>query len=245
MNIVGIASIPNREKQLIKTVRSLINQCDYMFIALNNYKRIPKELEKLKKIMFIFTDNSKGDAFKYFALTEKFSENDVLFTCDDDLIYPKDYVSYMNEKLYLYGRHNVIVSLHGRDIEKRISNYYREKTRMYHCLWEVVDDKFCKFLGTGVMAATFKTYSKLTLSYFEEKNMADIWVSKYAHENVIDTFVLSHKKGYIQLQDVPETICNDLWDKCETQTRIVNEINGYKENTKSEYDWKKEAFKRN
>jgi len=243
MNIIGIATLPEREKQLIKTVKSLINQCDFMFIALNNYDHFPKGLENNKKITFIFTDNSKGDAFKFFPLNEKFGENDVLFTCDDDLIYPKDYVKYMNEKLYLYGRHNVIVSLHGRDIEKRISNYYKEKTRMYHCLWEVQKDVYCKFLGTGVMAATFKTYGNLGLSYFEEPNMADIWISKYAKEFCIDTYVLSHKKGYIELQDVPETICDKLWDNCETQTRIVNEINGFKEPEKK-YNWKKEAFKR-
>lgn len=244
MNIVGIASIPSREKQLIKTVRSLRNQCDKMIIALNGYDKIPEALKHERKIQFVFTDNSKGDAFKYFALTEKFNENDILFTCDDDLIYDKNYIQYLKDRLTFYGFHNVIVSLHGRDINKRIKNYYKEKTIMYHCLTSVNEDHQCKFLGTGVMAATFKTYSKLSLSYFEEPNMADVWVAKYANENEITTYVLSHNKGFIELQDVPDTICENCWDSCTTQTRIANEINGYKETEDLKHAWKKEAFKK-
>ena len=244
MNIVGIASIPSREKQLIKTVSSLKSQCDKIIIALNKYDKIPEALKNERKIQFVFTDNSKGDAFKFFALTQEFNDDDILFTCDDDLIYDKNYIQYLKDRLTFYGFHNVIVSLHGRDINKQIKNYYREKTIMYHCLTNVNEDHQCKFLGTGVMAATFKTYKNLSLSYFEEPNMADIWVSKYAHENKIDTYVLSHNKGFVELQKVPETICDTCWENCKTQTRIVNEINGYKEKIDIKHAWKKEAFKK-
>jgi len=244
MNIVGIATIPSRRSELIKTIKSLYKQCDKMFIALNNYNNVPYSLKKFEpKCTFYITDNSKGDAFKFLGLFENLNDDDIYFTCDDDIIYPDDYIEYMAQRLRFYGSNNSIVSLHGREINKFTKNYYKNKERVYHCASELKEDVFCRFLGTGVMCASVELYRGISMDYFEHPNMADIWIAKYASENSFNTYVLKHKSGYLEMQETTKTICHDYYDNCEIQTKIVNDINGFPippEDPRK--DWKKGLF---
>jgi hypothetical protein len=52
------------------------------------------------KINLYFSDNSKGDAFKFYRLMES---DGYFLTVDDDLIYPPNYVEYMIAKCKEYG----------------------------------------------------------------------------------------------------------------------------------------------
>ena len=57
-----IASIPDRVETLKRTVNSLINQVDLLFVALNNYEEVPDFLTNNRKIVYALMDNSLGDA---------------------------------------------------------------------------------------------------------------------------------------------------------------------------------------
>ena len=86
--IVNVASF-GRIDSLVKTVESIINQCDELNIIFNSeITEIPSIFFE-KKINLIFSDNSYGDAMKFYFLEKS---DGYFITIDDDIIYPPNYV---------------------------------------------------------------------------------------------------------------------------------------------------------
>jgi len=86
MVTINIATITERESLLINTIKSLYDQADRINIWLNNYRSIPLWLSD-PKIKHHATINNVGDAGKF-----GFKSKGFIFSCDDDIIYPPDYV---------------------------------------------------------------------------------------------------------------------------------------------------------
>lgn len=186
----NLASIATRERELRVTVSSLYRYVDRINVGLNLYESIPKFLRK-KKINAWLCDNSKGDA-------EKFRSEDkgYYLTCDDDLIYPPDYVKTLLEAI---DKYKSIVTCHGRSFNGPLVSYYRSATERYHCLHDVSDDVKVHVGGTGVMG--FHTdHFEISIDEFEHRNMADVFVGKKAAENQVAIMCLQHRKGWIQYQ---------------------------------------------
>ena len=105
---VNIATQPSRVEQLKKTVESLYNQVDVIRIYCNNFKEMP-DLGLYDKIHYIggsdLTDNGK------FYPLKNISQDEYYLTCDDDIIYPPDYVE---EMIKLIDFHECIITYHGR-----------------------------------------------------------------------------------------------------------------------------------
>ena len=143
-----IASIPDREGLLKKTMESLISQVDQLNIMLNCYDRTPSFCYK-PKVQFYHLDNEKGDAAKFYGLK---NIGGYIFTCDDDLAYPPDYVETMTKKLHEYND-KVILTNHGRIMmEKPVTNSYTSRKKAFHCLKEETLETFIDIGGTGAMA---------------------------------------------------------------------------------------------
>ena len=217
--IVNVASY-RRIDSLEKTLESIINQCDEINVALNNHDGGLPSILYNDKINLYFTDNSKGDAFKFLKLSES---NGYFLTIDDDLIYPPNYVKYVINKCKEYGNKKVI-TLHGRNFSSfPISSYYRSASERYGCLDTVNKDVKVQFGGTGVMCFHTDLF-KLKIDYFLEPNMADVWIGKYCLENKIDIICLKHDKGYIRYIPQKITIYDQESNNDGIQTNIVNGI---------------------
>ena len=145
--ILNVASY-KRINSLIKTIESIYHQCDEINICLNNYDGdIPKQFLD-EKINLIFTDNSKGDAFKFLNLE---NSDGYYLTIDDDLIYPPNYVEYMISNCKKYNNKKII-ALHGKNFDEfPIISYYNSKKQIYHFLDEQNKDIKVQYGGTGVM----------------------------------------------------------------------------------------------
>ena len=218
--IVNVSSF-GRIDSLEKTIKSIYNQCDVINVALNdNHNNIPQFLYDTKINLFL-TDNSLGDAFKFFGLTS--CDRGYFLTIDDDLIYPSNYVEYMVDKCKEYNNTKV-VTLHGRNFSKfPIGSYYRSATERYSCLGTVKNDVKVQFGGTGVMC--FHTdLMRIPLEYFQQPNMADVWVGKYCIENNIEIICAKHTKGYINYTYQVETIYDTHSRSDRTQTLVANSI---------------------
>lgn len=217
MIIAQIASLPDREESLKLTIESLIDQVDHIYVGLNNYEKIPTFC-KTNKIEAEILDNSKGDAAKFNHIEDR---DGYILTCDDDLIYPPDYVLTMLKRLAKYG---CIVTAHGRCYDfKPILNYYKSATRQYRCLYNVDHDIRVDVGGTGVMC--FHTdIIKLRYSDFLFPNMADVWVAKAAYHQNVRIICVAHKQGWIQYIKPIRTIFNDLHYNCLLQTEIINSM---------------------
>lgn len=217
MVTVQIASIPDREKLLQKTIASLIDQVDQVNIMLNNYLYTPNFCYHAK-IKVYHLDNSKGDAAKFYGLK---NISGYIFTCDDDLLYPKDYVKTMIFKLEEW-KNEVILTNHGRIMnEKPVRNSYTDRKQAFHCLKDVFSEVILHIGGTGVMAWHSEAFFP-DIDAIDQKNMGDIWVAKFAHEQGVKIVLNSHIEGWIQYLHPSHTIWDEHFEHPEAQTDLYN-----------------------
>jgi hypothetical protein len=217
--IVNVASY-NRMESLVKSVGSIIDQCDILNVVLNSYEDVIPEILYNEKINLLFSDNSLGDAMKFYMVDKS---DGYFLTIDDDLIYPPNYVQYMVDKCKEYGNTKVI-TLHGRSFDKYpISSYYQNPSQRYSFNSFLKKQVPVQFGGTGVMC--FHTdLIKFNIEYFKTANMADIWVGKYCIENDIEILCVRHESNYVQYIHQITSIYDQEHSSDTIQTKIVNNI---------------------
>ena len=224
--IIGIATYdgPGRSKSLQETLESLKGQADHIIVG---------------------TDNRLGDAtkFKPFFATPYPLVDDPMkaedygmrtryegyfLTCDDDLIYPPDYVERMIEGIERYNR-EAVVSFHGKRVDKIGTPWYRFSGLRARCLGEVSGDMRIHVPGTGCMGWHSSTV-RFIQEDFPEPNMADIWAAKKLQEAGVPCYVLAHDEGWIRhTKHIP--MDDTLWrtnkandDKTQYMTEVFNGV---------------------
>lgn len=85
-----LATFPIRSGILMQTVQTILPQVDRLCLCLNQYQAIPPELADHGKIEAMIPDRDLKDAGK-FAFPP--GADDLVFTIDDDILYPPDYVA--------------------------------------------------------------------------------------------------------------------------------------------------------
>lgn len=194
-----LATIPGREESVKKTKASLKDQVDNLFIR----------------------HNSPSDAMKFFGLDKL---DGYLFTCDDDLLYPPDYVETMIRKIEQYGR-KALITCHGRTFPKReLKSYYRDKLEGFRCLGTVDRDVQVDSGGTGVMAWHSDLW-RPEMDWFKAPNMADVFIAVEAKIRNIPIICIEHKEGWIE--STPEGyygIWNQHINDDKLQTYYFNEV---------------------
>jgi hypothetical protein len=217
--IISVASY-KRIDSLVKTIKSIYDQCDEINIFLNDHEgEIPPQFLD-KKINLYFSDNRYGDALKFAKLIES---DGYYLTIDDDLIYPPNYVDHMITRCKEFSNKRVI-TLHGRKFSgDPIKSFYNSYIEFYHCLGHQKRDALIHFGGTGVMC--FHTsLMKIPITYFEHPNMADVWVGKYCFENNIEVLSIAHDKNFLTYQPQKTTIFDSESKSDTIQTKIVNDL---------------------
>lgn len=225
--VFNIASVPSRIELLKKTIASVINQVDYINVALNGYNADDyhklRQMYDYEKVSFLATDNTMGDAMKFRWV-------DVLdcyyLTGDDDIAYPKTYVKDMVKAIDKFG----IVSHHGRTFQSfPINSYYHpeEPSRRFHCLHAVEFNEPVQFAGTGVMGFHTDNF-KPPFEIFKKKNLADIFISLYADSVGMPIWVLKHDADYFKYLKPTTTIWDEDHLNDEYQTNLVNDYFSFK-----------------
>ena len=217
--IAQIATIPPRMILLKLVVHSLLPQVDKINIMLNGHRQVPTFLNH-PKIDYFLMDNSKGDASKFFGLR---GLKGYIFTCDDDLVYPTDYVSTMVAKLQKYDN-KVILTNHGRIMKRKpVTNAYTDRLYAYHCLKEVTHETDIDIGGSGVMAwhsdYFFPDYDLIT-----SKNMGDIWIAKFAKDQGCKIVINPHRAGWIKYLNPDTTIWDEAFENPKEMTDLYNSI---------------------
>jgi hypothetical protein len=217
--IVNVASY-NRIDSLVKSLESIIDQCDIINVSLNSHDGDIPEILYHDKVNLMLSDNSLGDAMKFYMLDKS---NGYYLTIDDDLIYPPNYVEHMIAKCKEYGNTRVM-TLHGRNFSSfPIASYYRSATERYACLNAVNKNVIVQFGGTGVMCFHTDLF-KLPIGYFIYPNMADVWIGKYCMENKIEILCVKHDSGYIKYINQNNTIFDTESKRDHLQTIVANSI---------------------
>ncbi len=218
----GVAVIPNRERAFLDVVRAVLPQVNQLNVYLNGFRDTPRflNIDKVK----IFTSQQtgdKGDAGKYFEVE---NTEGYYISIDDDILYPRDYVSTLIRKIEFYKR-EAIVSFHGCTLVEPINNYYKDK-KLHHCLRELKKDQVVHIGGTGVMGFHTDTL-KVKWDDFKHPNMADIWIGKLAQEQKIPMIAASHPNGWIKLNRRVRQQDTIYWkesNRAHYQTQVCNEL---------------------
>lgn len=222
--VIGIATIPERERFLESVIKSLYNQADEINVWLNKYQTIPKYLLNDPKIRPILLDNSTGDAAKYFFVHEVYG---YYITCDDDLLYPPDYVATLIKWINHIGKDKCIVGSHGHNFKKFVWQFNPEKDiSHYYYFNDLVSPLPIKTHIVGTGTAAFHT-DALQLHYqdFAIPNKADEQMAVICKMQDVQPYVIPHKRWWIQDLDVAEET-PALW----RQTNRYKRIDWYKVN---------------
>jgi len=202
---VSMAST-NTRASLRKSLESLVDQADYIHIYLNDYEAVPTWLNEYKgrraKIEAVLGSSTEGnikDNGKVYFLKRI---NGYHFTCDDDLIYPKDYVQRMILLLQRYNN-QAVVGVHGinmtADFVRNTSlRYYEYKSRtVAHFAKPVPYESRAMILGTGTTAYHTSALSTLKYEDFPVPGMMDIWLAIYAKDHNIPMITMPREKNWV------------------------------------------------
>ncbi len=146
----AIATYPQRREMLKDAVASLAGQVDHLFVYLNNYREPPSFLLKKKyenNVHFVLDTNSEyRAAAKFYWLCK---HRCYWLLCDDDIVYPRDYVKLMKAKIDQYGR-QAIVGVHGVIFEQSSQAHLLHHRILFERALRC--DSEVHMLGTGTIA---------------------------------------------------------------------------------------------
>ena len=201
--IVGMATTNQRARFAETAVESLVHQADEIIVYNNSNEAHD------------YTDNAK-----FHALT-LFNEPVYYFSCDDDILYPSDYVSTMVEAIERTG---TIVTHHGRELLGLDRNYYRGH-KGFRCLDENNTEQIIDVAGTGVTAFRTDYFNPTEIYKATDKRMSDLVFSLAAAQQGKQITILKHTKNWLKDLRVPQGLSIHFMERRNTrQNELANEI---------------------
>ncbi|MBQ2262368.1 MAG: glycosyltransferase [Loktanella sp.] len=114
-----LATFPARAGILMQTVQSILPQVDKLCICLNQYEDVPTPLAQEPKIETLIPDRDLKDAGKF---AFEAAADDFVFTIDDDILYPPDYVKTTLQYFDRLGPAETCPGLYGPRLAERRRN---------------------------------------------------------------------------------------------------------------------------
>jgi hypothetical protein len=194
----AIATYPARINVLPKAIDSLIGQVEHLFIYLNNFDQVPGCILNHKyksKITYVLESGSTKRAAAKFYWVDKVKG--IHLTCDDDIEYPKNYVSVLSESLKLAGN-NSIIGVHSVIYNNIVVDPLSSRLHVFNFKNNLNESQKVHLLGTGTLC--FNT-SLLNRDGFQQilgfSASTDEWLACFAKENCIDLVTIARKKDWM------------------------------------------------
>ena len=181
---------------MIEVAKGIAPQVDRLFIALNEYDRVPDELALLPNVEAVIPEANLLDVGKF--LFEPNPE-DYVVTIDDDLLYPLDYVErFMKIAKKIDMQRSVLGYLgayyeNWSDIRKRVTNI-KFIRRPVGGLTGV------EWIGTGTGFYLGSAFPKLSDMKGSEE-FTDIRAGRYFFENGICPWLMPRERAYLTAMD--------------------------------------------
>lgn len=194
--IGSMASHPGRRKTLSDVVEAIAPQLDTLYLYLNEYDRIPEELNRHANVVPLLGYQHRGDlsaAGKMIFLTHENSGQ--AFVLDDDIIYPPDYVETMLAIHDSLGG-NVGICVHGSIIPDSASWYY-ERSVIYDVETELTDVAAVNLIGSGTFSYRIED-GNLTLENFLGPVQVDLTISKSFLAKGMPLVACPRRRGWLQ-----------------------------------------------
>lgn len=213
MITANLATIEARKENLQQVVDSLRFQVDVVRVYGNDY--LPKIIGDNVQV---FTGCDYTDNAKFFWLPKS---KGIYLSCDDDIIYPPDYVSTIKKAMKKYP--NTWLTFHGRKLKGLDLDYYSEHY-IYSCLRKVSADYQIDVPGTGVSAFHTDTI-KFDSTEWDDYRMSDLLVALELAKAKVRIICLQHKMFWIKSAEshLRESIYRSQ-HKNHRQIELANEI---------------------
>lgn len=212
----SLATLKEREESLKLTVQSLLPQVDRLNIYLHGYDEIPEWLKHKKITIGQGADNKDNDKFFWVPETKGFH-----LLCDDDIIYPKDYVKAVKEDLKRFGYEIAISYMGANPLRLPIASYYQDRLKI-SLFDELDEDLEMKILGTGCLAY----YTKEPLQFYYNDApwfMSDIIFSTFLADIGVQKVVPKHKANWFKYTNITTpTIYDEQVNDDFEQTKWIN-----------------------
>lgn len=208
--IGAMASFPPRLESLDASMASILPQLDELILYLNEYEDIPA-FARHPKVRVIRSQDAAGDLRdngKFYDLPT--TDDAYVFTLDDDLIYPPDYVARMIHQIEMLDRSSV-VGLHGVIFPPGEFSQLSERT-VFH-FGRKAPGHFVDLLGTGTTAWHSSTF-KPTLEQFASKGVCDLWFASAAAAQAVPLYAVPRTDNWVREHSKFD---QSLWREAVTQ----------------------------
>lgn len=198
--VAGMATMAGNETALRAALSSLLPQVDHLYLYLNGHAEPPGFVRTHPRITWhVDRDGTRfGDAGKFWGLTQPDGARDtVYFSCDDDIVYPPDYVARLCAELAQDGGRSV-VGVHGALMRQPFDRYHADGARsVLHFTHRLMRNRRVHVLGTGTLAFHTATVS-VALDDFKSPNMADLWLAQWLHARAIPAVAIARPEQWLQ-----------------------------------------------
>lgn len=200
--IANIATYPGRRGQSVEAIRSIAGQVDQVNVVLNEYVFVPQELRSIPRTNFIFPRRDIKNVGKFLPPVE---DDDDVFLCDDDILYPGNYVERMMEHRARFAHMEPIVGLHG----VTYSDYYEGTPRCGRLVFGFTraSDRpmIVNQLGTGTIHC--KGYQMAPFAFMEgSERFVDVRFARHAKARGYPNICVAREAQWLRQIEVEVSI---------------------------------------
>lgn len=191
----AMASFPARRDSLAASIESLLPQLDELILYLNNYEEVPPFAHhpKIRATLGLNAEGDLRDNGKFFDLPG--DNHSYVFTLDDDIIYPGDYVAHSIHHIEEFGR-SCVVGYHGVIFPQ--DNFDNLQQRTVHHFAHAYSGGFVDLLGTGA-SAWHSSALKLSLNDIGPPGLCDLWFALAGAKQGIPFYCAPRSRGWLQV----------------------------------------------
>ena len=220
---IGLCSIPERSAYLLGVIQRLENQVDGIIVYLDKYTEVPKELSEHKKVHVLRSQHYTvdfRDHAKFLLYNEMKRKHPSFYyvTCDDDIVYPYDYVRTLLTQLDKY-ENRIAVGVHGVICPEVPEHYYRERLATYLFSKSLPQSKLVNVLGTGTVAFHSSLFESLDPYTWGSGGMADIFFALAGQEQRVPFVSVSRRSGWLKALTSDVT----LWGEFQRKEALIFE----------------------
>lgn len=218
-----MATFPKRVNNLERVILSIAGQVDEIHICLNEFEAVPDFLVDVPNAFPHIPELDYKDVGKFIF---EFSKDDIIFTVDDDIIYPRNYVEFLSDKLNEYRDIKAIVGVHGvtySDVFDGAASSRSVQTFNLKCH----HDFFVNQLGTGTTC--FRGVQAPTKQFMiGSQGFVDVRFARHAYENEFPMIVLERETNWMEEIAYEGSLFEEVTQKWDPKiTREVNTFGGF------------------
>ncbi|MFO1151152.1 MAG: hypothetical protein U1E62_22475 [Alsobacter sp.] len=188
----AMATYPGRGRAVVDAVTSISSQVDEVLLVANEYSA-GNFFSVPNNVKVIFPETDLKDTGKFCG---SYDDQDYVILCDDDIIYPEDYVDVMLSKLEKYSGQGAIVGVHG----VIYSDFFDGDpgSRIVHVFSQgLKNDVYVNQLGTGTVACRGSDMPSLEFMVSSAR-FVDVRFAAHCHRLGLHRVCIAREAGWMK-----------------------------------------------